>query len=253
MHRLAAATAAVLLLATAAGAQPLPPPRPPEFQPPAPPAAEADTPSPPLPPSPPPRPAELTTPVPGSPEPSDSKAAALPEDEKACRATLGGLGVVFEPLPAIVGPGECGAPHPLRLRRLSPATAVTGDPTVTCEVAEALARWARDGLAPAAAAIGSAVSTLQIGTSYQCRGRNNDPAARLSEHAFANGVDLAGFTLANGRTIAIGSATEPGFQAEARRSACAAFTTVLGPGAEGHADHLHLDMRGRKGGYRICE
>jgi len=39
-----------------------------------------------------------------------------------------------------------------------------------------------------------------------------------------------------------------------RKSACARFTTVLGPGSDGsHEDHIHVDLLERRGGYRICE
>ena len=52
-------------------------------------------------------------------------------------------------------------------------------------------------------------------------------------------------------------ATNPGelaFLASVRQSACKRFTTVLGPGSDAeHGDHLHVDLRGRNGGYRICQ
>ncbi|MGO4741436.1 extensin family protein [Bosea sp. 2KB_26] len=39
-----------------------------------------------------------------------------------------------------------------------------------------------------------------------------------------------------------------------QKSACQRFTTVLGPGADSsHKDHLHLDMRERPRGFRICQ
>ena len=40
--------------------------------------------------------------------------------------------------------------------------------------------------------VGKAPQTFQIGGSYECRGQNHDPAAKLSEHAYANGVDVMG-------------------------------------------------------------
>jgi hypothetical protein len=45
-----------------------------------------------------------------------------------------------------------------------------------------------------------------------------------------------------------------GFREGLRKSACAQFTTVLGPGSDGsHEDHIHVDILERRGGYRICE
>ena len=37
-------------------------------------------------------------------------------------------------------------------------------------------------------------------------------------------------------------------------SACARFSTVLGPGSDGyHEDHIHLDVMERRSNYRICQ
>jgi hypothetical protein len=39
-----------------------------------------------------------------------------------------------------------------------------------------------------------------------------------------------------------------------RETACARFTTVLGPGSDGHHEgHIHLDLAERGHGYRICQ
>jgi hypothetical protein len=39
-----------------------------------------------------------------------------------------------------------------------------------------------------------------------------------------------------------------------RESACGRFTTVLGPGSDGHHEaHIHLDIAERHNGYRICQ
>jgi Extensin-like protein C-terminus len=39
-----------------------------------------------------------------------------------------------------------------------------------------------------------------------------------------------------------------------RTSACARFTTVLGPGADSyHDEHIHIDLAERGGGYRLCQ
>jgi hypothetical protein len=39
-----------------------------------------------------------------------------------------------------------------------------------------------------------------------------------------------------------------------RRSACARFTTVLGPGSDGyHENHFHVDLAQRRGDYRLCQ
>jgi hypothetical protein len=44
------------------------------------------------------------------------------------------------------------------------------------------------------------------------------------------------------------------FREAVRASACARFTTVLGPGSDAyHAGHIHLDLAVRRNGYRICQ
>lgn len=45
-----------------------------------------------------------------------------------------------------------------------------------------------------------------------------------------------------------------GFRDELRESACHRFTTVLGPGSDGHHEaHIHLDLIERHQGSRMCQ
>lgn len=231
---------AAAALPAAAETVPLPPERPPGLS--APPTAGAV----PLPPERPPDFGDA-----GRQADAPATESPVPEEERACQRRLADLGAAYSPLPAITGPGSCGAAHPLELTALSAKVTVTGKPTVTCRLAEALALWARDGLAmPEGAA---AVTSVAVGTSYQCRGRNHDDKAPLSEHAFANGVDVASFRLADGRTITVGSPVEEALQGAIRSAACKVFMTVLGPGSPGHGEHWHFDMRQRRNDYRICQ
>ncbi len=65
----------------------------------------------------------------------------------------------------------------------------------------------------------------------------------------------ASLHLADGRKIAIENADgPPEFLAGMRKSACARFTTVLGPGSDkDHETHLHVDLAERRGGYKMCQ
>jgi hypothetical protein len=80
---------------------------------------------------------------------------------------------------------------------------------------------------------------------------NNQPGRQLSEHSFGNALDIAVFTLANGRKVTVkdgwrGAPEEQGFLRDAHLAACKHFGTVLGPGADAfHYDHFHVDMRRR--------
>ncbi len=40
-------------------------------------------------------------------------------------------------------------------------------------------------------------------SAYSCRGMNGNPHAHISEHAFGNALDIAAFTLADGRRITV--------------------------------------------------
>lgn len=179
---------------------------------------------------------------------------------RACEAKLSKRNVAFKVLDPIVGEDRCGAQRPLRLDRLSPDIALSGPVTLRCAAALALASWVQETVAPAAVLhLGARLTGIDVGTSYQCRRRNNSATGKISEHGFANGIDLTGFTFAERPPVAIigrvdSAAPERAFQAAARGAACAYFTTVLGPGTdEAHSTHLHLDMAFRSGGYRLCQ
>jgi len=205
-------------------------------------------------PLPPPRPADSEKPLP--------PAAAVPSpeilaEETACLERLTTLGVRFEPVPAITD-GQCGARAPLRVLALPDGLQIS-PATLVCAAAEALARWTREVVAVEAARHLEAQPTrIAIGTSYECRNQNHRANGKLSEHAFANAVDISGFEFKGRKAVQIGDhpaeTPEALFQNAVRTQACAYFTTVLGPGSDAaHATHLHLDVRGRGRGFRLCQ
>ncbi|MGU3540656.1 extensin-like domain-containing protein [Methylobacterium sp. A54F] len=231
-------------------AAPLPPERPAELKPAEAPAQApaADAPSPP--PLPPARPAELTG------EAALALKVAAPDDT-ACRRRLTRLGVAFEPLPAVQN-GQCGAQAPLKITALGDGVALPQSATLVCGAAEALARWASEVQVAAERDLGKPLRGIAIGTSYECRGQNHDLDAKLSEHAFANGVDVMSFTLADRAPIPVAAmpdgTPEGRFLDAVRSRACGFFRTVLGPGSNAaHANHFHLDERERSGGHRLCQ
>ena len=75
----------------------------------------------------------------------------------------------------------------------------------------------------------------------------------MSEHGKGNAVDVRAFTLADNRVLGLTDMAVPKeLRAAIRESACARFTTVLGPGSDGYHDsHIHLDIADRRNGYRI--
>jgi hypothetical protein len=182
--------------------------------------------------------------------------AAPVADDGDCERRLSEMGAVFEPVEPIAE-GECGAPRPLKVSAaglpLSPAI------VTRCEVALALATWTRHVLIPSAELhLGRAPSGLSMGDSYLCRDRRGDGSTKMSEHAFANAVDVMAVQFGE-ESVSVqpraGTADAArAFQAAVRGGACAYFTTVLGPGADAaHDDHLHLDLIQRDSGYRMCQ
>jgi hypothetical protein len=88
---------------------------------------------------------------------------------------------------------------------------------------------------------------------------NGNPHAHISEHAFGNALDIAAFTLADGRRITVkdgwhGLPEEQGFLRDIQASACQQFSTVLAPGSNVyHYDHIHVDLMRRASRRVICE
>jgi hypothetical protein len=199
------------------------------------------------------RPGPAPTPPPArGPAPPDF--AALDRDPAQCRAALERLGVRATIMPPRTGPQGCGYPWAVQ-RATVPAghPRWLGEPPATsCAVAAALTMWERDVLQPAARRhLGEPVSAIRHFGSYGCRPINNRAGARLSEHARANAIDIAGFQLASGRSVTVkegwnGTPAEQAFLREIRTGACRSFGTVLSPDYDApHADHLHLDQMRR--------
>jgi hypothetical protein len=194
----------------------------------------------------------------------EEKAAERPKEsaaeEAACRVALQKIGAVFTEAPVIEDGRACGIDKPLLLSALKDGVKVEPPATVRCETALQLARWMEGSVAPAllTAMPGETINQLAQASAYVCRNRNNAETGRISEHAFGNAIDIAGFTLKSGKTITIRPADkdpslEGAFQRAITEAACLYFTTVLDPGSDAaHENHLHLDVKERRGGYRYC-
>ncbi len=193
------------------------------------------------------------------PEASAATAAApAPATPSACQLRLAKV-AVFQPLPVLVGPGECGAVDAVLLATVilpdQTKVAVAPPATLRCPMAEQVASWIREAVAPAAIKLGAPLRGLDDLASYDCRGRNGVRGATLSEHGRANALDVRDFKLADGKAVVLTDVTVDKDRREGiRTSACARFSTVLGPGSDGaHEEHVHLDLAERRGGYKVCE
>ncbi|MEO0358307.1 MAG: extensin family protein [Pseudomonadota bacterium] len=118
-----------------------------------------------------------------------------------------------------------------------------------CDTALVTAMWLQHGVQPAAqAAFGQRVKQIRTQGSYNCRTIGG--STRMSSHATASALDVAGFTLVDGTEIELLTDWDnPGaagaFLRAARDSSCDWFDTTLGPDFnQAHADHFHLQLDG---------
>jgi hypothetical protein len=140
----------------------------------------------------------------------------------------------------------------------SPAT-LTPPATLACPIVSALDRWVSDGVQPAAMRwFGAPVVEIRQIASYSCRSMVGSGTSHISEHAFGNAIDIAAFTLADGRRISVqegwhGTPEQQGFLHDVQLAACDNFTTVLAPGYNAaHYNHIHVDLMRRSSDDRSC-
>ena len=139
-----------------------------------------------------------------------------------------------------------------------PAT-LTPPATLACPIVSALDRWVSDGVQPAAMRwFGEPVTEIKQISAYSCRGMVGAGGSGISEHAFGNALDIAAFTLSDGRRITVqngwhGTPEEQGFLRDVHLAACNHFSTVLAPGYNAaHYNHIHVDLMRRASGDRPC-
>jgi hypothetical protein len=148
---------------------------------------------------------------------------------------------------------------PARPQVAANAVSVNPPATLACPLVSALDRWISAGVQPAALHwFGVPVTEIKQISAYSCREMVGAGTSHISEHAFGNALDVAGFTLADGRTISVvkgwrGSAEEQGFLHDVQLYACETFNTVLAPGYNAaHYNHIHVDLMRRDSGRRPC-
>ena len=187
----------------------------------------------------------------------EAEAAATPAKPSACQVRLAKI-AAFEPLPVLVGPGECGATDAVLIDTIilpdQSRVAVMPPATMRCPMAEEIAHWVREDVVPSLKNL-PPLRGLDNFDSYSCRGRNNIRAAQLSEHGKADAIDVRDFKLADGHELGLTDVNvDKDWRLAIRASACARFSTVLGPGSDGfHEEHIHLDLADRRNGWKTCQ
>jgi|RhiMethySRZTD1v2_1073278.scaffolds.fasta_scaffold93314_1 hypothetical protein len=139
------------------------------------------------------------------------------------------------------------------------AAAVQPAATLACPMVAALDDWMASSVQPSAQRwFGQPVVEVKQISAYSCRGMNGQRGAPISEHAFGNALDIAAFTLADGRQVTVkdgwrGAPETQGFLRDVHASACQQFSTVLAPGSNAfHYDHIHVDLARRASGRTVC-
>ena len=151
-------------------------------------------------------------------------------------------------------------PGPMQPFAASGPVAVKPAATLACPIVSVLDHWLTETVQPAAQRwFGQRVVEIKQISAYSCRGMNGNPSAHISEHAFGNALDIAAFTLADGRHVSVkdgwhGLPEEQGFLRDVEAGACQQFTTVLAPGSNVyHYDHIHVDLMRRATRRLICQ
>jgi hypothetical protein len=207
-------------------------------------------------------------PAPNAPISLTAPGVAAPEEDEIALAPEGTPGLSRPPAnrpypgpysgtpayPPRLGPSQGNSVAAFGPVAMSPAA------TLACPIVSVLDRWLADSVQPAAQRwFGARVVEIRQISAYSCRGMNGNSYAHISEHAFGNALDIAGFTLADGRRISVkdgwkGLPEEQGFLRDVQATACQQFTTVLAPGSNVyHYDHIHVDLMRRASQRIICQ
>ncbi|MCC7395335.1 MAG: extensin family protein [Sphingomonadaceae bacterium] len=181
-----------------------------------------------------------------SPRPNVASANA---DTRQCMAELTRAGVRFSALPDQDFGGGCHMFGSVRLTDLG--TPATNLGPMTCPLARNFVAWVQYAVKPAARQVyGANLARIETFGTYSCRNVNGASSGRLSQHAYANAVDVSAFVLDDGTRITIlagwsGDDRAQRFLQLIHTSACRRFGTVLSPAYNRlHANHFHFDMSG---------
>lgn len=120
-----------------------------------------------------------------------------------CVKRLAPIVVIIRTVPPIKS-GGCGAPSPLVLESVGSSLKVAFKPpvTVTCPMIAALHDWLETIVQPAAQdAFNEPITSLTGLSAYECRDQVGGEKGELSEHAFANAIDVSGFKTRSGLQI----------------------------------------------------
>ncbi len=190
--------------------------------------------------------------------PPTATAAEIETGTTRCITLLRQAGVAVERAPDRDDGGFCVVQGAVRLTGGDLTPLDPSGVAMRCPMATRFLLWDREVVRPAAREImgAEAVRIDNLGT-YACRRvyGSADTAARPSQHARANALDVAGVGLADGRRATLAAdwdglgpsgAAGAAFLRRLRDGGCRLFGNVLTPDYNAaHRDHFHLDAAGR--------
>jgi len=145
--------------------------------------------------------------------------------------------------------GACPLSAPIRVQKLG-TVALSSSFLASCRLALSSAMFVAQVAKPQAQAqLGTELTRINHLGSYACRNVYNRAEGRLSEHATAEALDIAGFHFADGTDLAV----LKGWKQEGSRGnyirsvfnkSCPYFGNSIGPDYNAaHANHFHFGMR----------
>ncbi len=181
------------------------------------------------------------------------KLGRLQDNPQLCAQALASSDLRYRPQADSAPTAQCPLQNVVRVEGSS--VRLSSSFLASCPLAVAYALFERHALQPAAQrAFAQPVVQVDHLGSFACRNMYNRKEGRLSQHATANALDIAGFRLADGRRINLlkdwqGEGAKARFLKDVHASACDSFNTVLGPDYNvAHRNHFHVDM----GFWQIC-
>jgi hypothetical protein len=191
-------------------------------------------------------------------DPTNDLVLGPPAPIEDCEARLGAAKVTFKPARIgtsreVDGVPMCGAKQAVRVKRGPGAIKYSSSPLLTCTMALALADFERIAQEEAERAFASRIVAIEHLGTFNCR--EMAMYDLVSEHSFANGLDLRRFTLANGTVIDVlkhfrpADAEPPDAKSRFLRTLAnrlfdeEVFSVVVTPFFDRmHRNHIHVDL-----------
>ena len=158
-----------------------------------------------------------------------------------CISRLRERGVSFTQIPDQAA-GQCRVLNAVRVSHIK-ETKLSRSAIMTCGLALNFSDWIEEINRLSLEKLGHKIELVEHAGTYNCRQQRGSKV--LSEHAFANGIDIKSFTIGGTEYTVERDWSSPQremFLREAFSKACWSFGLALGPQNDSaHSDHFHLD------------